>query len=221
MSKSDPWMPFYPGDYLRDTTRLSTEQHGAYLLLILDYWTSGPPPDNDRTLAHITRLDARRWKLCRKVLEPFFSTVSGKWTHKRIEAELERSRSFREKQQANGRLGGRPRKTQNESQNKPNCYPRPKPKLKPKESLPQPHSSEANASAPDPGKTLFDEGVALLVGKGRAEASARAVIAKFQRDFGDPAVLDAINRCRNATDPVSAMRDRLGKVKAQAEYYGP
>lgn len=72
----------------------------------------------------------------------------------------------------------------------------------------------------DPGQSLFDRGVVLLTGKGRSEASARGLLAKFQRDFGNPAVLDAIERCRTATDPVSAMRAHLGKAKAQAEYLG-
>ena len=72
----------------------------------------------------------------------------------------------------------------------------------------------------DPGKSLFDQGTALLISKGRSETSSRSIIAKFQRDFGNPAVLDAIERCRGATDPVSAMRAHLGKSKAQSEYLG-
>jgi hypothetical protein len=79
--------------------------------------------------------------------------------------------------------------------------------------------SEPDGSA-DPGKTLFDEGIRLLVSKGRQESSARSILAKFQRDYGDGPTLDALNKARNATDPVSAMRDRLGKAKSQQEYYG-
>lgn len=55
MSKPDTWMPLYIGDYLQDTTRLSTEQHGAYGLLLDRYYgtEAGIPADlelqRDRT----------------------------------------------------------------------------------------------------------------------------------------------------------------------------
>lgn len=60
---STPWMPFYPADYLADTRRLTTEQHGAYLLLLLDSWVSGALPDDDavrRLRAVVRRADQAR-----------------------------------------------------------------------------------------------------------------------------------------------------------------
>lgn len=82
-----PWFPFYVGDYVRDTARLTTEAHGAYLLLMLDYWVNGAPPDDDETLATITKLPVSVWKKRRPILVKFFKVQDGLWTHSRIEKE--------------------------------------------------------------------------------------------------------------------------------------
>ena len=89
-AKPDTWMPLVIGDYLKDTTRLTTEQHGAYLLLIMSYWVDGPPTDSDEDLAAITGLDRKAWGKCRAKLERFFRVEDGHWRHKRIDQELER-----------------------------------------------------------------------------------------------------------------------------------
>jgi uncharacterized protein YdaU (DUF1376 family) len=88
MQKTDIWMPLYIGDYLADTSRLTTEQHGAYLLLLMDYWRSGRLPDNDQVLAQITKLSSDAWSNARAMLEQFFSIEDGYWIHKRVEQEL-------------------------------------------------------------------------------------------------------------------------------------
>jgi uncharacterized protein YdaU (DUF1376 family) len=85
--KADVWMPLYIGDYLADTTRLTTEQHGAYLLMIMDYWRNGPPPDEKIVLQNITRLSDFLWKKHWPVLQKFFRLENGQWHHKRIDAE--------------------------------------------------------------------------------------------------------------------------------------
>lgn len=96
-SKPEAWMPLYVGDYLASTSRLSTEQHGAYLLLIFDYWREGPPPDDDRVLAQITRLSPDAWSIARAVLEKYFSIENGQWVHGRIEREMSQAREKHDK----------------------------------------------------------------------------------------------------------------------------
>jgi uncharacterized protein YdaU (DUF1376 family) len=87
-SKQDIWMPLFVGDYLRDTTRLTTEKHGAYLLLIMDYWINGAPPDDDEVLSSITKMQLPAWRKIRPSLVQLFNVVDGFWHHKRIDEEL-------------------------------------------------------------------------------------------------------------------------------------
>lgn len=101
--KIDSWLPLYVADYLADTTRLSTEQHGAYLLIIMDYWRNGPPPDDDAVLAQITGLPAARWKAHRAVIERFFAIKNGIWTQKRIEKELAKAKHNNDQKSEAGR----------------------------------------------------------------------------------------------------------------------
>jgi uncharacterized protein YdaU (DUF1376 family) len=88
VSKPDIWMPLYIADYLADTTRLTTEQHGAYLLLIMDYWRNGPLPDDDAALANIARLSLSQWKKQRGTIARMFQLEEGSWRHKRIDVEM-------------------------------------------------------------------------------------------------------------------------------------
>lgn len=88
MSKPDAWMPLYVGDYLADTTRFTCAEHGAYLLLIMDYWRNGPPPDDDAILAQIARCNAADWRKVRAAVLGKFTLEDGKLTHGRIDSEL-------------------------------------------------------------------------------------------------------------------------------------
>lgn len=89
MSKPDIWMPLFIGDYLSSTSRLTTEQHGAYLLLIMDYWKNGPPPNDDAILAHICRMTPSAWSNASSIIKGFFIISDSGLTHNRIDAELE------------------------------------------------------------------------------------------------------------------------------------
>lgn len=105
MKKPDTWMPLYVGDYLRDTTRFSTEQHGAYMLLIFDYWMSGAPPDDDTTLAQIVKLPLARWKAIAAPVKAKFRIVDGVLRHKRIDEELASAIKAVEAASEKGRAG--------------------------------------------------------------------------------------------------------------------
>lgn len=89
---SNAFMPLYVGDYLADTTMLTMEQHGAYLLLIMTYWRNrGPLPDTDEGLAMAVRASSSQWKKLRPTLERFFTVEGGLWKHKRIDDELQKA----------------------------------------------------------------------------------------------------------------------------------
>ena len=117
-----PWMPFYPADYLADTRRLTTEQHGAYLLLLMDSWVSGALPDDDDVLARVAGLDAERWAQVRPVIVRYFQIADGQWMHARVEREREHAQahaqasSDRAKKAATSRWG---KKHSHESAEKP------------------------------------------------------------------------------------------------------
>ena len=84
----DIWMPLYIGRYLRKTSRLSRDQHGAYLLLLMDYWVNGPPPDDDGQLAAVVKATAKEWAKLRAVLAPYFQIREGRWHSERADTEL-------------------------------------------------------------------------------------------------------------------------------------
>jgi uncharacterized protein YdaU (DUF1376 family) len=104
MTSGPLWMPLYPGDYLRDTRHLTTLQHGAYLLLIMEYWVKGRLPGTDSERRRITALSSKQWRSNRSALAALFSAD---WRHERIERELEKARELRLKRAVYGAKGGR------------------------------------------------------------------------------------------------------------------
>jgi uncharacterized protein YdaU (DUF1376 family) len=90
VGKTDIWMPVFIGDYLADTMHLSTEQHGAYLLLLFHLWRRGSLHDDDGALAQITGLSRNAWSNARPVLAEFFQIHDGLWRLGRVERERTR-----------------------------------------------------------------------------------------------------------------------------------
>lgn len=90
--RADTWMPLYVGAYLGATMHLSTEQHGAYMLLLMACWKGGGRVANDDdTLAAITRLPKPRWRKHRNTILAFFQVADDYITHERVMTERARA----------------------------------------------------------------------------------------------------------------------------------
>jgi uncharacterized protein YdaU (DUF1376 family) len=101
-------MQLYVADYLADTAHLTTEEHGAYLLLLFSYWQTGKPLRSDR-LASVSRLSNERWTDVEQTLREFFHVSKGVWTHFRVEADLEKVESKSKKNSSAGKASAKAR----------------------------------------------------------------------------------------------------------------
>lgn len=106
-----PYMQLYIADYLADTMHLSTEEHGAYLLLMFNYWQIGRPIPKSR-LAKIARMSNDRWISVEDSLKEFFNDNGTEWVHERIERDLCSVRSSIEQKSAAGKASAAKRKAQ-------------------------------------------------------------------------------------------------------------
>ena len=208
--RADTWMPFYIADYLGDTMHLTTEQHGAYMLLLMACWKGdGRIPNDDARLAAITRLTTSRWRACRLTLLKFFEIADDYITHKRVVEEREKAKEISAKRTESGRLGGSKRQANARAnasslleENEANGKQTPK-----QNSTPSPspiRASVANATgaeAPDP---VWHTGLSFLKRKGIPEKQARAVLGKLRQAAGDvdTAALLAQAEAQDISDPI-------------------
>ena len=104
--KSANWMAFYVGDYAKNTLKLTTRQHGAYLLLILACWQEdGSVDGDDDTLASITKLSMVDWLSDKPKLATYFEITPEKWTHRRVLEELADAARLRRERSVAGQRG--------------------------------------------------------------------------------------------------------------------
>jgi uncharacterized protein YdaU (DUF1376 family) len=158
-AKPDTWMPLVIGDYKKDTGRLTRDLHGGYLLLIMEYWTTGPLADDDAELAAIVLATPREWKAIRPKLARFFQIDAGIWRHKRIDAELAEATERKARESEKGRAGAAARWGNKDGPGNPTGNARGKARAKP-EQCPPPSPQEVDAH----------RGQSTLLGRERPEA---------------------------------------------------
>jgi uncharacterized protein YdaU (DUF1376 family) len=137
-------MSLYVADYLGDTRHLTTEQHGAYLLLLMTMWRSGGVLSDDPSkLARIAGLTVARWKRISDDVMAFFTPCEGGLTQARLAAELTISNEKSEKNAQAGRIGGRAKALKDKKAHlanamRPPCPPEPEPESKKEKVTPSP-----------------------------------------------------------------------------------
>ena len=102
-----PFMQFYVGDYLADTLDLTTEQHGAYLLLLMTMWNSNAKLPSDKVkLARIARLTPAKFKAVWSEISRFFEDDGESISNRRLTKEREKANEKSAKRSTAGRAGG-------------------------------------------------------------------------------------------------------------------
>lgn len=94
------WMPIVWADYDKDTSRLSLEQHGIYLMLIKEYWNNAGPLENDvfgiyRSLGALTEPEQKNVQF---ILQKYFKLKENLFNHSRIDEELKKAKENRKNQ---------------------------------------------------------------------------------------------------------------------------
>lgn len=102
MSSKPSHIPLFPDAYLRDTTHLTTEEHGAYFLLLMAAWGSSDCslPNDERRLAALTKLPVARWRKIAPTVLEFWTIDKGRISQKRLRKEWEYVRLKSEKARA-------------------------------------------------------------------------------------------------------------------------
>lgn len=124
---------FHIGDYTTATVHLSPLEDLAYRRLLDFYYMKEKPIPTD--IPWISRRLRLGSEDVENVLNEFFTLTDDGWENERCNADIEAFHAHIDKQRANGKKGGRPRK----NPKKPTANP-PQSQMEPKKSLPSTHN---------------------------------------------------------------------------------
>lgn len=102
-----PFMQLYVSDFIGDTLQLSTEQIGAYMLLLMAMWNGGGKlPADDAKLARVVRMSVKKWRAISDDLMGFFDGDDDHIWNNRLTNELQKSERKTDLRAAAGAKGG-------------------------------------------------------------------------------------------------------------------
>jgi uncharacterized protein YdaU (DUF1376 family) len=243
-----PIMPLFTDALIGDTMHLTTEEFGAYLLILIATWRNNGSAlrDDDIKMSRIIRCGLNRWrtKIKPRLIE-FFDISDGLWHQKRLEKEWVTVLENKKKQAIKGRLSGVARSLKKLEIERTDVGQRFELNANPlilkkeeEEDSDSPSGESAATSAAndaqtpeekiapeesiDPVKALWSRGLKLLLDAGVPEKQARGLMGKWRREFGDAAVMVAIAAAENelATEPISFISACLANSRAAKESNG-
>lgn len=105
---------FNVGDYRRDTVHLSRLEHSIYRELIDEYYLNEKPipVGTQWVIRHLRLITEEEQKIAHEILQEFFTLTQDGWRHDRIDQDIRDYQHMVDKNRKNGKLGGRPPKTQ-------------------------------------------------------------------------------------------------------------
>jgi uncharacterized protein YdaU (DUF1376 family) len=108
--KVDIWMPLYVADYISDTMHLTTEQHGAYLLLLMSAWRNkGVLNNDDFELSSVTKMNQKNWQKNKQILLKFFTQKDNILISERLVKEYEKATNNSYIKSVSGKSGAKKR----------------------------------------------------------------------------------------------------------------
>ncbi len=190
-----PYMPFYVGDYLLDTTLLDLEEHGAYCLLLFHYWKQNYLENDEKKLRKLLNIHGNKCKRILKNILPFFEVKDGFLINKRMEKELQkrgkRSEHARAAARARWMPGACPEQCPNDAHEHAISELELEQELKDNSEA---NASDASASSSPSIDPVWHTGLDLLVGKGTKEQTARTLLGRWVKEHGEETVAFAIDR---------------------------
>lgn len=205
MSKA-PSMPMYWDAYLADTTHLTTEEHGAYLLLLGAMWRrDGTVPDDDADNARILGLTKSKWRKIKARLSDFLLIENGTISQKNLQKIWKKTQEKIQANAQNGAKGGRPRSSKSKDLAKANGSISLNPNNNPNETIPEPEPytelSTIVDNPPNPQKKSIAEigaspPATVESSKAKIQSEFDAVWAAYPRKVGKGNALKAWVKAR-------------------------
>lgn len=193
----------YVGDYLRDTSRLSMLEHGAYTLLLDHYYSEGKalPAGLDALYRMCRAMTKVERAAVQTVVDQFFPAgEDGRLHNRRADEELAKAEVTIEKQRQSGVDSAAKRWSTDRSTHRSTARSAIQP---PTTSLQEKEKSLKTVAASPPMDPVRSEiwitGKTILEGQGASRDDAGGFLGKLCKDYGQKLVLDAVRDCARTT----------------------